>query len=112
MTVPLYDIINIKFPEAFSLGQVTISDEGAGAFISYWDVPEVPMPDSETLLVWEAEVQTQYNNILAWQNRYANYPPQHEIIWALWYKIMDNDDTQANEVAAIIAAVNAEYPVT
>lgn len=58
----LFDILSIKFPGASFLHDIKLQDDGEGAYIAEWNLPQ-PKPDANTIKSWflDKSVIEEYN---------------------------------------------------
>ena len=52
----LNEILTIKYPEASFIKDIVLQDDGEGAYIKEWNLPE-PKPDDATLNQWNLELE-------------------------------------------------------
>ena len=102
--VNLYCKANNKSVDFGSEGNVSLQDDGNGAYIKTWEVLGLAQPTNTDLISFEAEANTKelLNKVI--ENRKKEYPSIEELVVALY----DTEDKLALENKR--TAVKLKYP--
>ena len=96
----IYDILSLKFPNASFSSDIILQDDGQGAYIKEWNIPDVTQPTQEDLDAWQTGLQIQYELKQVIMKRASEYPPKEDLIVALWERIVEGRTTATDEIQA------------
>lgn len=99
----LNQLLKIKFPNADFRKDIKLQDDGEGVYIAQWNLEE-PQPDKNTLEQWALELDLEYRQLVAVQQRvYPDIKDQLDML----YHDMKNGTTDWLDT---IEAIKTEFP--
>jgi len=87
------------------LKEVFLQDDGQGAYIKEWNIPDTPKPTDEQLAKFETEARKKSNLSEIYNKRVSEYPAIGDQLDALFHAGVFPPD-----MAATIQAVKDKYP--
>lgn len=72
-----------------------------------WPTGVINAPDPQTVINQAIAIENDYRYL---EQRTAAYPKEHELLMALWEKVVEGDSTNADLLQAQRVAVKAAYP--
>lgn len=100
--IPLSTLLKLKIKEvdlSLGTGNVILKDEGNGPEIAEWKYLGAEKPTKENLLMWEKELDLQYRQLCAVQQRV--YPAITDQLDMLYHDSMDGTTVWKDTITSI-----------
>ena len=108
--INIAEILILKYFEQFKARQIQVQDDGAGAYISKWNMGSIPKPSKQELEDWfnSAEVQAQYNIKLNKEKNKVIYEQLNALDLKSVRSLREKNATKIAEFEAQASALRAQ----